>query len=49
METTEAMYDFKHLDENYAYLGGLLWDGEKLMEDSHNVESPNLSLAIRVP
>lgn len=33
METTLAMYRQEQLDENYVYPGGLLWDGEKLMED----------------
>ncbi|KAF2742262.1 lytic polysaccharide monooxygenase [Sporormia fimetaria CBS 119925] len=35
MTTSGDMLDFKSLDANYTYPGGLLWDGEKM-----NIDSP---------
>lgn len=33
MAVSIAMYREEMVDENYVYPGGLIWDGESLVED----------------
>jgi hypothetical protein len=33
MSLSPEMYEYKTIDKNYEYPGGLLWDGEKFVKD----------------